>query len=160
MPRVIVIPTARPTFAVDTARQRAAAACALISGLGGDVRAPAGLVVTKEDADAAAALTDAGADPVINVCATFSDASPALRLYPRIGKPLLLWAFPEPGPVGDRLWLNSLCGANLFGHAIVRSGGSARLLYGDPEEPRVRDILRSALAGELPPAVPAWDPGR
>lgn len=160
MPRVIVIPTARATFAVDAARERAAAARALIAALGGDVRGPVGLVVTEQDADAAASFLNPGADLVINVCATFSDASPALRLYPRVAKPLLLWAFREPGPVGDRLWLNSLCGATLFGHAIVGAGGSVRLLHGDPEEPRVRDVLRSALAGELPAAVRSRDPGR
>jgi L-fucose isomerase-like protein len=160
MPRVIVIPTARGTFAVDAARQRADAARALITELGGDVQAPAELVMTEQDIDAAAAIVDPGADLVINVCATFSDASSALRLYRGLARPLLLWAFREPGPAGDRLWLNSLCGANLFGHAVVRSGGSVRLLHGDPEEPRVRQILRSALCGELPAGVAAGDPGR
>jgi len=159
-PRVAVVATARPTFAVDAARQRAAAARALIAELGGDVRGPAGLVMSEQDIDAAAGAAGSGADLIVNVCATFSDASPALRLYRDLTAPLLLWAFREPGPAGDRLWLNSLCGANLFGHAVVRSGGSVRLLHGDPDEHRVRRILRSALAGELPAAVPSRDPGR
>ncbi len=66
---------------------------------------------------------------------------------------MLLWSFREPGPVGDRLWLNSLCGANLFGHAVVRAGGAVRLLYGDPEEPHVREVLAAALRGDLPAAT-------
>jgi hypothetical protein len=164
MPTVTVISTARATFAVDAARQRAAAAldllADLVAGLGGEVRGPDGLVLSDGDAAGAAAFVGGGTDLVINVCATFCDASCALRLYRGLGQPLLLWAFREPGPPGDRLWLNSLCGANLAGHALVRSGGSVRLLHGDPGEPRVRDVLGSSLRGTLPPAVPSGDPGR
>lgn len=160
MTSVTVIPTARATFAVDAAQERVNAARDALTGLGAEVRGPSGLVLTAQDADAAAAFTGPGADLVIHVCATFCDASPALRLYRDTETPLLLWAFREPGQPGDRLWLNSLCGANLIGHAIVRSGGSVRLVHGDPDEPRVRDVLRSALRGELPAAVPAHDPGR
>lgn len=160
MTSVTVIPTARATFAVDEARIRVNAARGALARLGADIRGPSGLVLTAEDAEAAAVFTGPGADVVINVCATFCDASPALRLYRAMTTPLLLWAFPEPGQPGDRLWLNSLCGANLIGHAVVRSGGSVRLLHGDPDEPRVRQVLRSALRGDLPPAVPARDPGR
>lgn len=159
-PRVVVIPTARPTFAVDIAWERVAAARALIAELGGDVRGPAALVMTEQDIDAAADAIGPDADLVVNVCATFSDASAAQRLYRNLTAPLLLWAFREPGLVGDRLLLNSLCGANLFGHAIVGSGGSARLVHGDPGEPQIRSSLLSALTGELPAAVPARDPGR
>jgi hypothetical protein len=160
MTSVTVIPTARATFAVDAAQARVDAARAVLTGLGADVRGPSSLVLTAEDAAAAAVFTGPGADLVIHVCATFCDASPALQLYRDMELPLLLWAFQEPGQPGDRLWLNSLCGANLIGHAVVRSGGSVRLLHGDPGEPRVRDILRSALSAELPAAVLARDPGR
>src|SRR5690606_9983686 len=83
---------------------------------------------------------------------SFSDANPALELYADRDEPILLWSFREPGPVGDRLWLNSLCGANLIGHALVRAGAAVRLVYGDPDEPQVRETLRRALGGELPPA--------
>lgn len=160
MPTVTVIATARATFAVDAARERFAAARDLVARLGGDVRGPGGLVLSEGDADAAAAFVTAGSGLVINVCATFCDASPALRLYRGLDRPVLLWAFREPGQAGDRLWLNSLCGANLAGHALVRSGGSVRLMHGDPGEARVRDVLGTALRGTLPPAVPSVDPGR
>lgn len=150
-PRVVVIPTARPTFAVDVAAQRAADARSLLEELGAEVSGPTELVMTPDDLEEAAAHPLAEADLVVNVCASFSDASPALRLYADLDVPVLLWAFREPGPVGDRLWLNSLCGANLFGHALVVHGGlTPRLVYGDPEEPEVRAVLRSALDGRLP----------
>src|SRR5690625_739153 len=148
---VTVIPTARPTFAVDVAQERADQARALLTELGAQVRGPERLVMTPEDIEAAAQHLE-GADLVINVCASFSDANPALELYADLQTPVLLWAFREPGRVGDRLWLNSLCGANLFGHALLRSGGEVRLVYGDPGEEQVRQSLTAALNGDLPPA--------
>jgi hypothetical protein len=152
-PKVVVVPTARPTFAVEVAKERADAARALLVELGADVTGPAELVMTPEDVAAAAEFVTGDADLVINVCASFSDASPALELYDGLERPPLLWSFREPGPVGDRLWLNSLCGANLFGHALlVHAGKSARLIYGDPGEPGVREALSAALRDELPPA--------
>ncbi|MQA02868.1 MAG: hypothetical protein GEV07_09150 [Streptosporangiales bacterium] len=152
--RVVVIATARPTFAVDEAAKRADQARTLLADLGADVHGPSDLVMTADDVEQAAGHLDGQTDLVVNVCASFSDASPALRLYVDTRAPVLLWAFREPGPVGDRLWLNSLCGANLFGHAVVQSGGSVRLLYGDPGEPAVEQVLRDALAGQLPTVPP------
>ena len=52
-PRVVLVPTARPTFAVDVARQLAADARALLEDLGAQVVGPADLVMTPEDVDAA-----------------------------------------------------------------------------------------------------------
>ncbi len=154
--RVVLIPTARPTFAVDVARQLAADARALLVELGADVVGPADLVMTPEDVAAAKPFLADGADLVVNVCASFSDATPALELYAGLEQPVLLWSFREPGPVGDRLWLNSLCGANLFGHAlVVHAGRTPRLLLGNPDEPQTRDALAAALAGDLPPLVTA-----
>ncbi len=157
MARAIVICTARPTFAVDAARERADAARKVLTELGAEVVGPDDLVMTPAGIEDAATYLDQPADLVINICASFSDATPALRLYSELGRPLLLWSFREPGPVGDRLWLNSLCGANLFGHALaMRAGGEARLVYGDPHDPAVRNMLAHALQGELPaaPALP------
>ncbi|GAA5029346.1 L-fucose/L-arabinose isomerase family protein [Terrabacter aeriphilus] len=153
--RVLLVPTARPTFAVDVARTLAAEARALLVELGAEVVGPDDLVMTPEDVVAARPFVDAGADLVVNVCASFSDATPALELYGDLEQPVLLWSFREPGPVGDRLWLNSMCGANLFGHAlVVHAGRTPRFLYGDPGEPGTRATLRDALAGDLPPVVP------
>jgi len=150
MPTVVMIPTARPTFAVEAASARAESARALLTDLGAHVVGPSSLVMTPGDVAAAAKFLDPSADLVVNVCASFSDAGPALQLYGESSQPVLLWAFREPGPVGDRLWLNSLCGANLFGHALVRQGGSVRLLYGNPDERHVRESLEDALLGRLP----------
>lgn len=149
--RIAMIATARPTFVVDVARDRARAARALLTELGAEVVGPDELVMTPEDVEAARPFLD-GADQVVHVCASFSDAGPAMALYADLEQPVLLWAFREPGPVGDKLWLNSLCGANLFGHALARLGRQARLLYGEADEPAVRQKLQEVLAGRLPAA--------
>ena len=154
-PGVVVVATARPTFAVDVAADRAEQARALLADLGADVHGPAGLVMTPEDAAGAAEYLSGPCDLVVHVCASFADAAAARELYRGRPDPVLLWAFREPGPVGDRLWLNSLCGANLAGHAIVRDGGRVRLVHGDPDEPAVRQVLADALSGRLPAAVEA-----
>lgn len=155
---VVMIPTARPTFVVDVAKERARQARELLVELGATVSGPDELVMTPEDVEAAASFLDPTADLVINVCASFSDASPALALYGQLGRPVLFWSFPEPGPVGERLWLNSMCGANLFGHALVRAGGAVRLVHGMPDDPAVKEVLRRALAGDLPeaPQLPTY----
>lgn len=151
-PRVVMVPTARPTFVVEAARERAEAARALLNELGAEVIGPADLVMSPDDVAAAGQYFADGFDVVINVCASFSDATPALELYAELDRPLITWSFREPGPVGDRLWLNSLCGANLYGHALGRAGQDVRLIYGDPDEPAVRDQLAALLAGQYPAA--------
>ncbi|HKJ12703.1 MAG TPA: hypothetical protein VJ976_10005 [Ornithinimicrobium sp.] len=163
-PAVLVVATARPTFAVEVARERAEQARALLQELGADVTGPPGLVMSEDDLQAARAVIDADGgvesyDLVVHVCASFSDASPALALYAGLPSPVVLWAMREPGPVGDRLWLNSLCGANLFGHAIIREGGRVRLVYGDPGDAGVEESLGAALRGE-PSLVATLEPAR
>ncbi|MBT2514600.1 hypothetical protein [Arthrobacter sp. ISL-30] len=148
--RVLMIATARPTFVVDVARRYAEAARTLIEELGAEVIGPRELVMTPEDIEAALPYLQEEFDLVVNVCASFSDASPALALYADLNGPVLLWSFREPGPVGDRLWLNSLCGSNLYAHALVRAGGTVRLMYGNPDEDNVAAVLRDALSGTLP----------
>lgn len=150
--KVLMIATARPTFVVDAARERADAARELVRSLGAEVVGPEELVMTPEDVENAKAYLDDSFDLVINVCASFSDATPALALYTSLDRPVLLWSFPEPGPVGDRLWLNSMCGSNLYGHALVREGGQVRFMYGEAADPAIIATLKSALAGELPAA--------
>ena len=145
-----MVATARPTFVIEVAETRANAARALLESLGADVHGPRNLVMTPDDVEMTRPYLDQEFDLIINVCASFSDATPALALYAGLVQPVLLWSFREPGPVGDRLWLNSLCGSNLYAHALVRAGGSVRLLYGDPDETTIAKSLGRALSGDLP----------
>ena len=149
--RVNLVATARPTFAVAPAVAQLGRARAVLVELGAELVGPTDVLMTPDDVEAAAGIVDLDADLLLHVCATFSDASPARRLYRAAARPIVLWAFREPGQIGDRLWWNSLCGANLMAHALVRDGHDVRLVYGDPDEPATRDALRRALAGVLPP---------
>ena len=157
-----LVATARPTFAVEPARAQLAAARDLLRELGAELIGPAEPLMTPDDVAAAHADVDLDADLLLHVCATFSDASPARELYRDARQPIVLWAFREPGQVGERLWWNSLCGANLMGHALVRDGHDVRLLYGDPDDPVTQDVLRRAIGGQLPPrpALPQPDEPR
>lgn len=156
MTTVYLAATARPTFDVVTAESLLRRARSLLRELGADTVGPSGLLMSPDDA--AGHRPPADADLVIHVCATFSDASTAVALHgpaePADDRPVVLWAFREPGRVGERLLLNSLCGANLVGHALVRAGREVRLCYGDPEEPAVRALLARAIEGHLPAASP------
>ncbi len=109
--------------------------------------------MTPEDVEAAKPYLTERADLVINACASFSDATPALELYGDLDQPVLLWSFREPGPVGDRLWLNSMCGANLFGHAlVVHAGRTPAFVHGDPNEPQHPRGPRRGRSPDLPEA--------
>lgn len=152
MPTALLIATARPTFDLDIAREKVEAAAELLLQLGADLHRPPGLVIDAADLDAARLLIEAVPTPdvIIHACATFADASIAVQLYGALDRPVLLWAFREPGHVGDRLHLNSLCGANLLAHGLRQVGVPTHLCYGDPNEERVRHIISDAISGRLP----------
>jgi L-fucose isomerase-like protein len=59
----------------------------------------------------------------------------------------------EPGEVGERLKLNSMCGVNLAAHALMNVGQSIRHIHGNANEAKVRTAISDALAGKLPEAT-------
>jgi L-fucose isomerase-like protein len=84
--------------------------------------------------------------------ASFSDASPAVELLGSVKGPVLGWSMREPGEVGERLKLNSMCGVNLAAHALMDAGQSIRHIHGNADEAHVRQAIAYALAGKLPEA--------
>ncbi len=149
-PQAALLATGRSTFAWAEGRAYLDRARAALQSLGAGVSGPADLVEFAEGVAAAGFAPPEEALPVL-FCATFADASVALAAFGRIPRPVVLWAVRDPAPPGDRLHLNSLCGANLAAHGLVREGVDVRLLYGDPEEAAVREALGRALAGDLRP---------
>lgn len=130
--------TARPTFAVDAAREAAEKALLELQALrwpivGNDVL----LMDAAAAREAAQVLHQQEPDILVILCATFSDASVAVELAERVGAPVCLWALREPGPVGERLWFNSLCGVNIASHALHRIGHEVQYIYGNPGEPNL-----------------------
>jgi len=149
MTKVVLVALARPTFDLGCAQANFDSAKALLQELGAEVVGPADLVMTPEDV--AAAAIPAG-DLYILFMASFSDASPAVELLGKVPGPVLLWSMREPGEVGERLKLNSMCGANLAAHALMSAGQTFRHLHGNADEDQVRTKLAQALAGNLPAA--------
>lgn len=127
---------ARPTFAVEYAREAAMQAFVALADLSWPVVGNADLLMDAQSArEAAIALHAQSPDLLVILCATFSDASMAVELTSLLDAPVCLWALREPGPVGDRLWLNSLCGVNIASHALQKAGHIIQYIYGNPGEP-------------------------
>jgi hypothetical protein len=146
MSTVALVALARPTFDLACAQANFDSARALLKELGATVVGPSELVMTVEDV---AAVQLPHADLHILFMASFSDASPAVELLGKVKGPVLGWSMREPGAVGDRLKLNSMCGVNL---ALMNAGQSIRHIHGNADEPQVVAAIKDALAGKLPQA--------
>jgi len=150
--RAALIATGRSTFVWAEGRAFLDRARTTLGELGAAVTGPDDLVEFAGGVVAAGFVPEPDQLPIL-LSGTFADASVALAAFGRSRRPVILWAVRDPAPPGDRLHLNSLCGVNLAAHALVRNGVEVRLVYGDPEEPAVREELRRALAGDLRPAT-------
>jgi hypothetical protein len=149
MSTVALVALARPTFDLTCAQANFDSARALLTELGATVVGPKDLVMTVEDVQA---VTLPAADLHILFMASFSDASPAVELLASVPGPILGWSMREPGEVGERLKLNSMCGVNLAAHALMDAGQSIRHIHGNANEAHVREAITKALAGKLPEA--------
>ena len=150
MSTVALIALARPTFDLTCAQANFESARNLLTEFGATVVGPTELVMTVEDVSAVK-LPDA--DLHILFMASFSDASPAVELLGKVKGPILGWSMREPGEVGERLKLNSMCGVNLAAHALMNVGQSIRHIHGNANEAHVRTAIKDALAGNLPEAT-------
>jgi L-fucose isomerase-like protein len=146
-----VLALARPTFDVPYAEEMAAAAFAALDAAGIETVGPRELLF-----DADAALGGESFDAVLLLQVTFTDAGMTLELARALGRPVAIWAFPEPR-TGGRLRLNSFCGLNLAGHALGRAGLGYRYMLRDPATPLGGDLPLSSAAPK-PNAAPAFAP--
>lgn len=149
MSTVALVALARPTFDLTCAQANFDSARTLLLELGATVVGPTELVMTVDDV---AAVQLPAADLHILFMASFSDASPAVELLASVKGPVLGWSMREPGAVGERLKLNSMCGVNLAAHALMDAGQSIRHIHGNADEAHVREAIGNALAGKLPEA--------
>lgn len=156
MPRVAVLPLARPTFDVPHAETVAAAAFATLDRLGLDLVGPRHLLMDAAAVEAALDEVAGGPlDLVLLLQVTFTDAAAAVLAAERLDSaPVALWAFPEPRS-GGRLRLNSLCGINLAAHSLGLAGRRCHHLHLAPDDPAAAPRLRSILDGRPFPETPA-----
>ncbi len=149
MSTVALVALARPTFDLACAQANFDSARQLLTQLGAQVVGPAHLLMTP--ADVAAVNLPAFDLPILFI-GSFSDASPAVEIFGDVKGPILAWSMREPGAVGERLKLNSMCGVNLAAHALMNAGQSVRHIHGNADEPAVQAAVAQALNGILPAA--------
>ncbi|MBK8047464.1 MAG: fucose isomerase [Anaerolineales bacterium] len=120
---IALVAIARPTFDVPLAQSVADTVLASLRDAGHTVVGTANeLIMDATGADRVmAALGSTEFDLLVLLQASFADSSMAVRLATLAherGAPILLWATPDERS-GGRLRLNSLCGINLAGHALM-----------------------------------------
>lgn len=151
----------RATFDVPYAEARVAEALVALRAAGVVLQGDPG-VLFDNDAVAARIADLQGADlaGVLVVQATFTDSEAVVRIADALGRPLHIWALPEPRS-GGRLRLNAFCGLNLAAHALGLRDRAMVPLYADPVEAGTGDRLHGWLDGSplpVPQAFPAQAP--
>jgi L-fucose isomerase-like protein len=142
-----VLALARPTFDVPFAEEVAAKAFAALDKAGVSTVGPRTLLFDAAAAKAALAhVQAAGAQKLLLLQVTFTDATMTVDVSNATAAPLALWAFPEPR-AGGRLRLNSFCGVNLALHALGRAGKQATYLYSAADAPGLGASLATLLEG-------------
>lgn len=158
MSRALVIPIGRPTFDLGLGSVQVAAATSLLVSLGVQSTGVGAIVTDIDELDNVLAAV---ADPpklVVVLQATFADASLVGRIADRIDAPMVVWSFPE-ARTGERLRLNSLCGANLAAYLLRRRGTLVWFVHVDPTNPSADALVSEALArANEPIAVPITTP--
>ncbi len=128
-----VVAIARPTFDVPFAESTAATAVDTLRAGGLEVVGTADLRM-DEDAvrSAVRQVTEAGADRLVVIQATFADSSLAVAAT-ETTLPTLFWAVPEDR-TGGRLRLNSFCGINLAAFTLTNLGRDYRWLHAEASD--------------------------
>lgn len=152
MVKVGLVGLGRVQFDMEEARRVYGAAHQVLAEMAGVTVAPVAELVTDGDMARVArrTLQEAGAEVLVVLLATFTDASMLTAFLDEqdgLRVPLLLWAVPEPEQ-GGRLRLNSLCGVNLAAYTLTSAGRKFQYVYGNPGERGLLEPL-AALTGAL-----------
>ncbi|MEM8823970.1 MAG: hypothetical protein AAGF30_10210 [Pseudomonadota bacterium] len=125
--RIGLLPLARPTFDVAFAEEKLAAMLAQLDASGHEVVGSRTLLM---EADEDALQATKGADVLLILQVTFTDAAFATSAAIAHGGRVAIWAVPEPR-LGGRLRLNAFCGLNLLSHALGLNDRRFTWAYGD-----------------------------
>ncbi|TFL19944.1 L-fucose/L-arabinose isomerase family protein [Jannaschia formosa] len=127
--KIALLPLARPTFDVPYAEEKLAAMLAHLDAwaeaAGHEIAGPRTLLMGPDEA-----ALPKGADALLILQVTFTDAAFATRAATGFDGPVAVWAVPEPR-AGGRLRLNAFCGLNLLSHALGLNDRPFTWAYGD-----------------------------
>lgn len=150
-----VIPLCRPTFDVDFAGARLLSVLDAIERCGIAVAGRPELLMDNDAAEGALAeLLGVGADRLLVVQTTFTDAECVVKLAEVWPTPMAIWAPSEPR-TGGRLRLNAFCGLNLASHALGLRGHQFSWLHSDPDRTSPEQLRRLFQAGGVERTSPA-----
>ena len=155
-----VLALCRPTFDVEFADARLRSVLAAMDRCGIAVAGKPELLMDNTAAEGALAeLLSVGADRLLVVQTTFTDAECVVKLAEAWPSPIAVWAPSEPR-TGGRLRLNAFCGLNLASHALGLRGHQFDWLHSDPDRTppeRLRRLFQSGGTGRMKPAEAAPD---
>ncbi len=134
MRTIALIPIARTTFDIPFASEIFQRTQTALSQAGFTITGPTELVTDSSKVqEIIHQMKEIPYDLIILLYCSFADSGLAKQIITDTNGPVLLWAIPEV-PGGGRLRLNSLCGINLTGHSLHRSGSVYDYLYSLPED--------------------------
>ncbi len=134
MRTIALIPIARTTFDIPFASEIFQRTQKALSQAGFVITGPSELVTdSSKIPEIIHQMHETPFDLIIFLFCSFADSDLAKQIVSETSGPVLLWAVPEV-PGGGRLRLNSLCGINLTGHSLHRTGYTYDYLYTLPED--------------------------
>ena len=134
MRTIALIPIARTTFDIPYASEIFQRTQTALSQAGFVITGPSELVTdSSKIPEIIHQMHETPFDLIIFLFCSFADSDLAKQIVSETSGPVLLWAVPEV-PGGGRLRLNSLCGINLTGHSLHRTGYTYDYLYTLPED--------------------------
>lgn len=134
MRTIALIPIARTTFDIPYASEIFQRTLKALSQAGYVITGPSDLVTdSSKIPEIIHQMNETPVDLIILLYCSFADSDLAKQIVTENSGPVLLWAVPEV-PGGGRLRLNSLCGINLTGHSLHRTGYIYDYLYTLPED--------------------------
>ena len=147
--KIGLLPLARETFDIPFARQLHAECLNQLKTLPLTLFGGEELLFDAASAQKAVAeIVENGAELLLVLQITFTDAATVCAIAESCTLPLALWSFPEERS-GGRLRLNSFCGINLAAHALSRRGRAYNYLHGKPESEAVHaELLALARAAK------------
>ena len=149
MTTAAVIAIGRSTFDVEFGAMHVKSARAVLERLGVSIVGPDDVIIDPAAGIAAVETASrARVDTTIVLQATFTDASTIIALAAAAPTPIVVWSFPEER-VGDRLRLNSLCGANLAAYSLRRRQHRCAFVHVDPDALDVDNRVAAAIDAAL-----------